>query len=154
MPGVGSGRRSACHREDGGGGVHDERRASGRSTTLEDELSELETLILVLSTSPFLADSDQRSETGGAVGQFKTVLRRLPHADSLYVGYDNGCWLQIRGVEHLSQTERERIDAPAGAAFLVSLVRPTAAGELPLRRVFQDEQEHKIAEREIPQIRL
>jgi adenylate cyclase len=120
-------------------------------TTLEAELFDLETLILVLSTSPFLADSDQRSETGGAVGLFKTALRRLPHVDSLYVGYDNGCWLQVRGVEKLNPAERERIDAPAGAAFLVSLVRPTAAGALPLLRVFQDERGHNIVEQDIPQ---
>jgi adenylate cyclase len=119
--------------------------------TLEAELSELETLILVQSTSPFLADSDERTETGGAVGMFKTALRQLPHVDSLYVGYDNACWLQIRGTENLSPAERERIAVPDGAAFLVSLVRPTPAGDLPLRRVFQDEQGRNIAEHDIPQ---
>lgn len=119
-------------------------------TTLEGELSDLETLILVQAMSPFLADSDQRTETGGAIGLFKTALRRLPHVDSLYVGYDNGCWLQVRGVDTLSETERERIAVPAGATFLVSLVRPTAAGELPLLRVFQDEQGHNLTEQRIP----
>src|SRR5215471_13685435 len=59
---------------------------------LEADVSELSTLVRVLSSSPFLADSDNRSEVDGAVELFKTALRELPQADSLYVGYDNGCW--------------------------------------------------------------
>src|SRR4051812_30299532 len=63
---------------------------------LEAELSSLSSLLRVLSTNPFLADSDDRSEVDGAVGLFKTALDQLPQTDSLYVGYDNGCWLQVR----------------------------------------------------------
>src|SRR5215469_5307257 len=61
---------------------------------LEADVSELGTLIRVLSASPFLADSDDRTEVDGAVELFKTALRELAQADSLYVGYDNGWWLQ------------------------------------------------------------
>src|SRR5580693_9631023 len=59
---------------------------------LEAEVSGLSSVVDVLSSSPSLADSDDRSEVDGAVGLFKTALRRLPQADSLYVGYDNGSW--------------------------------------------------------------
>src|SRR4051794_40237875 len=62
---------------------------------LISQINTLSTLVRVLSHDPFLADSDQRSETGGAVGLFKTALQEAPQADSIYVGYDNGCWLQI-----------------------------------------------------------
>src|SRR4051812_45556870 len=49
---------------------------------LEGEISELAAVINILATNPFLADSDDRSEVGGAVGLFKTALRELPQADS------------------------------------------------------------------------
>src|ERR1700732_2831325 len=68
---------------------------------LEAEVSELSTLVRVLSSNPFLADSDDRSEVDGAVGLFKTALSELPLTDSLYVGYDNGCWLQVRRLDVL-----------------------------------------------------
>ena len=63
---------------------------------LRDEFSELGSIVLVSSTNPFLADSDDRSEVDGAVGLFKSALDELPQADSLYVGCENG-----RLVEHL-----------------------------------------------------
>jgi len=111
---------------------------------LEAEVSELNTVVRVLSSTPSLADSDDRSEVGSAVGLFKTALRRLPQADSLYVGYDNGCWLQVRRLDDLDPTERQRLGAPPGAVYNVNLVRPTSVGALPMRRIFEDEQGNKI----------
>ena len=72
---------------------------------LEVEVSELSTLIRVLSSSPSLADSDDRSEVDHAIALFKAALRKLPQADSLYVGYDNGCWLQVRRLDVLDATD-------------------------------------------------
>ena len=72
---------------------------------LEVEVSELSTLIRVLSSSPSLADSDDRSEVDHAIVLFKAALRKLPQADSLYVGYDNGCWLQVRRLDVLDATD-------------------------------------------------
>jgi len=111
---------------------------------LEAEVSELSTLVGVLSSNPFLADSDDRSEVGGAVGLFKAALRELPQADSVYVGYDNGCWLQVRRLDVLDPTERQSLGAPAGAVYNVNLVRPTSGGALPMRRIFEDEHGNKI----------
>ena len=111
---------------------------------LEAEVSELSTLVGVLSSNPFLADSDDRSEVGGAVGLFKAALRELPQADSVYVGYDNGCWLQVRRLDVLDPTERQKLGAPAGAVYNVNLVRPTSGGALPMRRIFEDEHGNKI----------
>ena len=94
---------------------------------LEAQVSELTTVVRVLSSTPSLADSDDRSEVGSAVGLFKTALRRLPQADSLYVGYDNGCWLQVRRLDDLDPTERQRLGAPSGAVYNVNLAaRPPA----------------------------
>jgi adenylate cyclase len=111
---------------------------------LEAQLSELASLVRVLSENPFLADSDDRSESGGAVGLFKTVLDELPQADSLYVGYDNGCWLQVRRLDNLDPMERRRLEAPGNALYNINLVRPTPGGALPMRRVFESEQGNKI----------
>ena len=43
---------------------------------LEAQVSELNTVVRVLSSNPSLADSDDRSEVDGAIGLFKTALRR------------------------------------------------------------------------------
>ncbi len=111
---------------------------------LEAEVSELSTLVRVLSTNPALADSDDRSEVDGAIGLFKAALHELPLTDSLYVGYDNGCWLQVRRLDVLDPTERQKLGAPPGAVYNVNLVRPTPGGALPMRRIFEDEQGNKI----------
>ena len=111
---------------------------------LAGEISELSTLVRVLSSNPSLADSDDRSEVDDAIGLFKAVLHELPQADSFYVGYDNGCWLQVRRLDVLDPTERRKLGAPPGAIYNVNLVRPTSGGALPMRRVFEDDQGNKI----------
>jgi len=111
---------------------------------LEGQMSELGAVVNILSTNPFFADSDDRSEVGGAVGLFKTALNELPQADSLYVGYDNGCWLQVRRVHDLDPTQREMLRAPRGAFYNINLVRPTDAGDLPMRRIFESTDGGKI----------
>src|SRR3954470_10187223 len=98
---------------------------------LKSQIETLSTLIRVLAYDPFLADSDRRSEVGGAVGLFKTALREVPQADSIYVGYDNGCWLQVRRVDGLPATERRRLEVPPGTAYVVNLVLPAADGGVP-----------------------
>ena len=104
---------------------------------LEGQVSELGAVISILSTNPFFTDSDDRSEVGGAVGLFKTALNELPQADSLYVGYDNGCWLQVRRVDDLDPAQRRRLEAPPGAVYNINLIRPTGDGDLPMRRIFE-----------------
>ncbi|HEU0215396.1 MAG TPA: adenylate/guanylate cyclase domain-containing protein [Stellaceae bacterium] len=113
---------------------------------LEAQISELDTVIRILATSPFLADNDERSEVGGAIGLFKTALRRLPQADSIYVGYDNGCWLQLRSAADLDESERQRLGAPPGTASIINLVHPEGVDGLPLRRVFLDVDNNKIGQ--------
>src|SRR5580700_2386337 len=45
---------------------------------LEAQVSELSTLVRVLSADPSLADSDDRSEVDGAIGLFKAAVDELP----------------------------------------------------------------------------
>ena len=113
------------------------------------EVSELNTVVRVLSSNPSLADSDDRSEVGPAIVLFKAALHELPQADSLYIGYDNGCWLQVRRLDVLDPTERQRLGAPPGAVYNINLVRPTSSGGLPMRRIFEDEQGNKIEQLDI-----
>ena len=111
---------------------------------LEAEVSAVGTLVRVLASNPSLTNSDDRSEVGPAIALFKAALHELPQADSIYVGYDNGCWLQVRRLDVLGPTERQRLGAPPGAVHNLNLVRPTPAGDLPMRRIFEDEWGNKI----------
>jgi adenylate cyclase len=99
-----------------------------------------------LSTNPFLTDSDDRSEVDRAVGLFKKALNELPQADSLYVGYDNSCWLQVRRVGDLDPMQRELLGAPPDAFYNINLTRRTTAGILPMRRIFESADGSKIAQ--------
>jgi hypothetical protein len=60
---------------------------------LEADITELSSLLRVLSTNPSLADTDDRSEVDGAIAMFKAALGELPQTDSLHIGYENaaGC---------------------------------------------------------------
>jgi adenylate cyclase len=113
---------------------------------LEAELSGLSSIVEVLSSNPSLADSDDRSEDDSAIVLFKAALNKLPQVDSFYVGYENGCWLQVRRLDVLSPVEREKLGAPPGAVYNVNLVRPNSEGALPMRRIFEDEEGNKIGQ--------
>jgi adenylate cyclase len=106
---------------------------------LEADISGLSSAVDLLSSTPLLSDSEERSEDDSAIVLFKAVLQRLPQADSVYVGYENGGWLQVRRVDVLTPTEQQKLGAPPGAVYDVNLVRPTPGGALPMRRIFQDE---------------
>src|SRR4051812_13424576 len=113
---------------------------------LKANISQLSSFVRVLSSNPSLADSDDRNEADGVIVLFKAVLGELPQTDSLYVGYDNGCWLQVRRLDVLNARERERLGAPPDAVYDINLVRPTSGGILPMERIFQDEQGNKIGQ--------
>jgi adenylate cyclase len=117
---------------------------------LEAQVSELNSVVRVLSTNPTLAGSDEGSEVDGAIVALKAALQELPQTDSLYVGYENGCWLQVRRLDVLDSTERQKLGAPAGAVYNVNLVRPTPGGALPMRRIFEDGQGNKIGQLDLP----
>src|SRR5262249_18275187 len=117
---------------------------------LEADVSQLSTLVRVLSSNPSLADSDNRDEQDPAIVLFKAALNELPEADSLYIGYDNGFWLQVRRLDGLSATERQALGGPPGAAYNVNLVRPPVRGPLPMRRIFEDEDGNKVEQFDLP----
>jgi adenylate cyclase len=113
---------------------------------LQGELATISSLVNVLATSSSVADSNERSETGRAIPLFKAALQELPQMDSIYAGFDNGAWLQVRRTGDLTDEQRERLRAPQTADIVINLVRPTAAGDLPMRRIFQDRQGNEVDE--------
>ena len=113
---------------------------------LQGELNAVASLVNVLATSSSVADSDERSETGRAIPLFKAGLQEMQQTDSIYAGFDNGAWLQVRRTNDLSEDQRDRLRAPAIAHTVINLVRPTPAGDLPMRRVFQDRQGNEVGE--------
>jgi adenylate cyclase len=111
---------------------------------LRHEISDIASVVHVLSSSSSVADSDDRSEVGRAVPLFKAALREVPQLDTLYVGYGNGAWLQVRPMDHLNDYQRTRFQAPTEAAFGISLIRPAPDGALPMRRIFEDRQGNEL----------
>jgi adenylate cyclase len=104
-------------------------------------------LVHVLATSSSVADSDDVSETSTALPLFKAALRELPQMDSIYVGFDNGGWLQVRPLSGANDEQRERLRATMpGADVVINLVRPFPGGELRMRRVFEDRQGNEVGQ--------
>ena len=87
---------------------------------LEGQVSEIASLVGVLSTSSSLADSSARTEIGRGIPLLKAALPRLPQMDSIYVGYDTGSWLQVQRTSDLSEHQREKLRAPPGICCLPS----------------------------------
>jgi adenylate cyclase len=112
---------------------------------LQSERSTIVSLVRVLAASSSVADSDQLTETSGAVPLFKAALREMPQMDSIYVGSENGAWLQVRRLNELNDEQRSRLRATPGSDVAISSVRPTG-DELPMRRVFEDKQGNEIGQ--------
>jgi adenylate cyclase len=113
---------------------------------LESEITTITSLVHVLATSSSVADSNERSETGRAVPLFKAALQELPQMDSIYAGFENGAWLQVRRIEELNEEQRAKLRATPGSTIAINLVRPTPSGDLPMRRVFEDQQGNELGQ--------
>jgi adenylate cyclase len=117
---------------------------------LEVDVSGLSSIVNVLSANRSLADSDERSEDDSAIVLFKAAVQKLPQADSFYVGYENGGWLQVRRLDVLAPAEREKLGAPPEAVYNINLVRPTSDKALPMLRIFEDEDGNRLGQLNLP----
>jgi len=81
---------------------------------LQSQVSEIATLVRVLASSSSLADSAERTEVDRAISLFKAALDELPQLDSVYIAYDNGCWLQVRNLSQLAKGSA--LDIPCACA--------------------------------------
>lgn len=113
---------------------------------LQTEITAIASLVHVLATSSSVADSNERTETGHAIPLFKAALQELPQMDSVYAGFENGAWLQVRRIGDLNDEQRGRLRATPDASIAINLVRPTPSGELPMRRIFEDQQGNEVGQ--------
>ena len=113
---------------------------------LQTEMTAIASLVHVLSTSSSVADSNERSESGRAIPLFKAALQELPQMDSVYAGFENGAWLQVRRIDGLNDEQRGRLRATPGSTIAINLVRPTLEGDLPMRRIFEDQQGNELGQ--------
>lgn len=116
---------------------------------LRNEISQVTSIVDVLSSSSSVADANERSEVDRAIPPFKAAVLEVPQIDSIYVAYDNGGWLQMRPLYHLNDEQRTTLRVPAGAAYGISLIRPTPTGALPMRRVFEDQQGNELEQQDL-----
>jgi adenylate cyclase len=114
---------------------------------LQTEITAVTSLVHVLATSSSVADSDDVTEISAALPVFKAALLELPQMDSIYVGFENGGWLQVRLLSELNDAQRARLRATmVGADIAINLVRPTESGELPMRRIFEDREGDQVGQ--------
>ena len=113
---------------------------------LQAEITAIASLVNVLATSSSVADLNERTETGRAIPLFKAALHELPQMDSIYAGFENGAWLQVRRISGINDEQRGRLRATPGADLAINLVRPTANGDLPMRRIFEDQQGNEVGQ--------
>src|SRR5262249_44459821 len=113
---------------------------------LKAEATAIASLVHVLANSSSIADSNERTETGRAIPLFKAALRELPQMDSIYAGFENGSWLQVRRIDRLDDDQRDKLRATPGATIAINLVRPTPSDELPMRRIFEDQQGNEVGQ--------
>jgi adenylate cyclase len=113
---------------------------------LQTEITAISSLVHVLATSSSVADSNERTETGPAIPLFKAALQELPQMDSVYAGFENGAWLQVRRISELNDEQRGMLRASPGAAIAINLIRATPSGELPMRRIFEDRQGNEVGQ--------
>ena len=105
---------------------------------LQGELKAITSLVHVLATSSSVADSDESRRQAAQSHCSRRRCSELPQMDSIYAGFENGAWLQVRRISDLTEEQRERLRAPANADMVINLIRPTPGGDLPMRRIFQD----------------
>jgi adenylate cyclase len=126
--------------------------AASRSTVsfLQLQIEMLSRMTRALAFSPAVMESSAPSESSPTAGLIKGNLAQWPAVDSIYVGYDNGHWLQVQRLDGLTGSQRDRVGGPPEAAFAITTTRWLDGKELPTRRVFQDKAGNQVGQVEIP----
>lgn len=117
---------------------------------LQTQIADLSRATRTLALSPSIANSSSPNEKSPHLDLIKGTLAQWPELDSIYVGYDDGYWLQVQRIEGLNGEQRTRLNAPEHAANAVTLIHPNADGDLPTTRIFLDHDGRPIARQEIP----
>ncbi|MGF6306282.1 adenylate cyclase [Bradyrhizobium sp. i1.8.4] len=126
--------------------------AASRNTIslLQYQVEMLSRATRTLAFSPAITGSDEPDEVSSSAALMRNNLVQWPALDSIYVGYDNGHWLQVQRLAELKGEQRSRVGGPPEAAFAVTMTRWKDGREMPTTRVFQDAAGNPIGRIEIP----
>jgi adenylate cyclase len=119
-------------------------------SSLQSQVDMLSRMIRALAFSPSIMDASDPDDASPVANLIRENLTQWPALDSIYVGYDNGHWLQVERLDGLSAVQRERVGGPADAAFAITTTRWVDGRELPTRRVFQDNAGHLLEQVDVP----
>jgi adenylate cyclase len=126
--------------------------ATGRNTvaSLQFQVEMLSRMTRALSFSPSIMESSEPGDGSPVANLIKRNLVQWPALDSIYVGYENGYWLQVERLDGLDGGQRDRVGGPPDAAFATTVTQWVDGKELPTRRVFQDSDGNRIGQIDIP----
>lgn len=126
--------------------------AASRNTveSLQFQVEMLSRMTRALAFSPSIMEASDPDDGSAVANLIKDNLVQWQALDSIYVGYDNGHWLQVERLEGLDGSQRERVGGPPNAAFGITMTRWVDGKELPTRRVFQDEAGNRVGQMDIP----
>ncbi|WP_456733553.1 adenylate/guanylate cyclase domain-containing protein [Bradyrhizobium sp. USDA 3364] len=124
-------------------------RATVSSLQLQVEM--LSRMTRALSFSPSIMDSSDPGDASPTARLMKENLAQWPALDSIYVGYDNGYWLQVQRLDGLSGVQRDRVGGPSDAVYATTTTQWAKGEELPTTRLFENKAGNRIAQAEIPQ---
>lgn len=126
--------------------------AASKSTIsfLQLQIEMLSRMARALAFSPSIMESSDPDDSSPAAGLIKGNVVQWPALDSIYVGYDNGRWLQVQRLDGLTENQRERVGGPPEAAFAITTTRWHDGQELPTSRIFQDKAGSRIERLDIP----
>lgn len=122
----------------------------GSISFLQLQIEMLSRMSKALAFSLAIMESGSPASSSPTAGLIKGNLAQWPAVDSIYVGYDNGHWLQVQRLDGLTGSQRDRVGGPPEAAFAITTTPWVDGKEMPTRRVFQDKVGNQIGEVEIP----
>ena len=88
---------------------------------IETEFKMVVDLVTVIRQLPTV-ESASISDNPGLYALFAAMLRNTPQLYSLYVGYDDGDFLEMDALERASPAARAKMGAPDGAAFRIVVI--------------------------------
>jgi adenylate cyclase len=126
--------------------------AASRNTvsSLHVQIDMLARITWALALSPAIDEAQDPDENSPAARFITANLAQWPGLDSIYVGYENGHWLQVERLEGLTRSQRDRVGGPPDAFLALTVTRWVGTRELPTRRVFEDRNGQRIAEIDVP----
>ena len=83
-------------------------------SSLQLQVEMLSRMTRALAFSPSIMESSDPDDGGPVANLIKDIVQ-WPALDSIYVGYDNGHWLQVERLDGLDGRQRDRVGGPAGS---------------------------------------